>query len=230
MRFPLFLLAAASLFAQAPLPHHVVISVPSAEEAIRLHGVFTRDLGLPATWPVAKYGTRTSGGVFLGNFTLELAVWPQVDPNQLLGLAIAVTDTTDIAAKGLTLREQPAAQGQMEYWRNTSIAQLAGEGLGIFLCRYNPAWLGPLEQKARAAFHGGPAGISGVVSVNLTAGGPRREALIKLFEPATLDSLSPALTLVEGQRFQLRSVTVRAKDPDKAKSLLPEGFPVTFIP
>ena len=211
--------------------HHVVISAATTEEAEHLQQAFTGKLGLPAAWPMAKYGTQTSGGVFLGNFVLEIAVWPQVDSYQLLGLALETPDIhaafTELRARGLTVKDRDAN----DRWRNAVITQLAGEGLGIFLTRFDQAWAAPLMNAAKrqfAASGGGPFGIDGVTGIEIVANAARREAIEKTLAPAKPEALSPALTLVEGGRYQVRSIRVRCKEPEAAKAALPPGLAVMF--
>lgn len=238
-----FLGAASLMAADGPVlrADHVVVSVSSIEDAQRLHRVFTEELGLPAAWPVQKWGTRVGGGVFLGNFNLELAVWPQVDPYQLLGLALEVRDTdaayAELRARGLRIKEQDpqtgsAADGRtIELWRNATITELAGEGLGIFLCKYNPAWLAPYAEAARKSFAGsggGPAGVIGVASIEITIPASRRDALQKLVSPAQPESWTPPVVIVDGPRYQIHSVKVKCRDPERTKGLLPAGLPILF--
>jgi hypothetical protein len=211
--------------------HHAVISVATGEEAQQLQQAFTGKLGLPAAWPVAKYGARTSGGVYLGNFIVEIAVWPQVDSYQLLGLALETADMdaafTELRARGLTAKDRDVS----DHWRNGLITQLAGEGLGIFLTQFDQAWTTPLMEAAKRQFvasGGGPFGITGVATIEIAANASRREAIEKVVAPVRPEALSPALKLLDGGRYQVRRILVHCKDPEAAKAALPAGIPVVF--
>ena len=227
-------LAAMVVAADAPVVRasHAVFSVVSAAEAQKLQNAFTRDLGLPAAWPVGKNGSETSGGVFLGNFVLEIAVWPQVEPLQLLGVALESRDADsaykELKERGFRVRPNGDEKG---YQQTAGISEFAGEGLGLFLCKYDRAWIEPRLAAARKAFmasKGGVAGVTGVVAIEISMPPARRESLGKLLAPADMGSWDPPIVFVEGQRFQIRSIKVKVRDVEKAKSAIPAGLPVTF--
>ncbi|MEO8659469.1 MAG: hypothetical protein ABI693_13430 [Bryobacteraceae bacterium] len=231
-RLALIVIPATALAAPPVIgAHHAVISVATTEEAQQLQRTMTGKLGLPAAWPLAKYGARTSGGVFFGNFIVEIAVWPQVDSYQFLGLALEAPDMdaafTELRARGLGAKDRDAS----DRWRNGMITQLAGEGLGIFLTQFNQAWSAPLMDAAKRQFAvsgGGPFGITGVTAIEIVANASRREAIEKTVAPARPESLSPALRLVDGGRYQVRSLVVQCKEPEAAKAVLPAGMPLVF--
>lgn len=103
--------------------------------------------------------------------------------------------------------------------------------LGNFLCRFDAAWFTPQIERAKKAFAesgGGRFGVTGVASIELTGNAARRDALSRLLAPAAPGSVSPAIVVAEGQRYQLRSVTVKCKEPEKAKTALPPGLRVLF--
>jgi hypothetical protein len=209
---------------------HAVISVASLEDAQRLQQIFVSEMQLPAVWPVAQYGARASGAVFLGNFFLELAVLPQVDANQLLGVGLEPRDTkaviTELRARGLKVKEPTSEPG---IWTNVALTELTGEGLGLFLRKYDPKWSDPRLAAAKKAFgDGGAFGIVGVETVEMGLNGPRAEAFHKLTEGSDPAGWNPPLVAVDG-RFQVRPLKIKCREPEKAQLLLPKGFPILFV-
>jgi hypothetical protein len=209
---------------------HAVISVASLEDAQRLQQIFAAEMQLPLVWPVAQYGTHASGAIFLGNFFLELAVLPQVDANQLLGVGLEPRDTkaalTELRARGLKVKEPTSEPG---IWTNVALTDLTGEGLGVFLRKYDPKWLDSRVATAKKAFAGGGTfRIVGVEAVEVGINGPRAEAFRKLTEGSDPSGWNPPLVPVDG-RFQVRPLKIKCREPEKAQSLLPKGFPVLFV-
>jgi hypothetical protein len=228
----LFLIATTALAADAPVlrADHAVISVASIEDAERLQRIFAIGMGLPAAWTVAQYGAHASGGVFLGNFVLELAVLPQVDANQLLGVGLEPRDIgpalAELRARGLKLKEPTNEPG---IWTNIAVTEVTGDALGLFLRKYDSQWIEPRMTAARKAFgSGGRFGVAGVEAIEVGLNGPRAEAFRKLTEGSDPAKWNPPLLAVDG-RFQIRPIKIKCQEPEKAQALLPQEFPVVFI-
>jgi len=236
-------LIVASVAAEPPIIRvdHVIVAMPSVEETKRLHRIFTATLGLPTAWPVQDYGSFASGGVHLGNLNLELMVSPKAEPHTIVGLAFEPRDTgkayEELRKRGLKVVEEasflgPGSDGvKTELWRNAALPQLKNENVEMFLCKYDSKWIAPYAahwQGAMAESRGGVAGVIGVSEIEIMLPQPQRRWLASLIEPENTAAFHPRLKIVDGRTFQVLSLVVKCRAPEKADGVLPEKLAVKF--
>ena len=176
--------ATAPVSAIAARVDHVIVRVT---DPTALHTFLTQTLALPEAWPVRSYGFFVSGGVLVGNTSLEVLRMGGSDPPtpRLFGIAFEPVGSMDASLRTLADRgvehgspmpfrgTQPDGTAGV-LWTNASLPGLGVPNTWLFLCEYGF----DVETKRRRlradlnAREGGPLGLVGVKEIMIGAQDP----------------------------------------------------------
>ena len=221
---------------------HFYVASADAEKLFRL---FRDDLGLPETWPYMSWGSFSSGGLTLGNTSLEFLtrVSPGVAPGTAAFKGIAFEPVGDAAAAIAELDARGVAHtaeapSMVEYegqkfvgWSTVGLEAMPPAGASIFICDYKRrARVAEGRQAASSALavkDGGPLGITSIREIVIGVRSMEDASLAwsRLAETPPEDSSytfgpGPRIRLVRAKVEGIESITLGVKSAEAAKRFL----------
>jgi hypothetical protein len=181
-------------------------------EAKTLFNLFKSTFNLPEIYPYQNFGPFSSGGLWLGNVTMEF-VCPAANPPQkaiFKGVSLEPAQHTDSILPELNKRQiasyppdpvKTTENGvEKTLWIITGFKDLSAPEQRVFMCDYQDRnWLNGLKKTADDSLknlQGGPLGIIGMKTIVFGVTNPEKSA-------ATW-SLLPGIFASEGNRFSFK--------------------------
>lgn len=181
---------------QAPLPpdapvvrriDHVLVV---ARQADALFSLFADTLECPVVWPMSDHGGFASGGVSLGDLTLEIIRESEHAGNaaasRFTGLALEPEPLDAclpvLTSRGIAFgRRSPYRSGLfITRWTTVGLPGVSSEAMNVFMCEYGSAIRKDLPERRRRvrdelrARGGGPLSLDSAREVVLAARDPAR--------------------------------------------------------
>ena len=179
----IFLLALLSVSGQAQITKIDHFNAHSTEAAA-LYEFFTSHLRLPVVYAYQSYGNFSSGGLWLGNVTLEFvnytgnpytarAVFKGIalEPVNATDSIVALLDKSGVAHAAPVPTKFKVDGADKTFWTNTNLNDLCSADVRVFVCDYEDrAFVNTPKAAANdslRAIQGGPLGIRGLKTIVL---------------------------------------------------------------
>jgi hypothetical protein len=214
-----------------------------------LFGFFAETLQLPVAWPLSEKAGAITGGIGLGDVTLEMfKPGPKKSPTRFAGLALEPYSMND-AVRELELRAIPFSPPQKSaVWTTVTLTAMTKADFSVFLREYSPDYLNPAirrkQFKGRLALTGGgPLGVESIREIVIGSAAfeadlemwrklltPSAPAGTTVFQP----TLGPPVRIVKDVRDRIQSVVLKVRSLDQARSFLQQqkmlGSGMTLLP
>jgi hypothetical protein len=244
---------AAALLAQTGMKGPIVKQIDTvlieAGDPAGLFSFFTEMLQLPVAWPLSENAGSITGGIGMGDVTLEVfKPGPKKSPTRYAGLALEPYPLSE-SVRELEARGIPfGAPERSAAWTTVTLTELTKSDFSIFLREYSPDYLNPAirrkQFKGRLALTGGgPLGLDSIqdIIVGSLAFDADREMWRKLLMPSAPAStavfqptLGPTVRIVKDTRDRIQSIALKVRSLDKARSFLQQqkmlGSGMTILP
>jgi hypothetical protein len=218
-------LAFAASVAAQPIRQidHVVIGT---DDPHALFALLSETLRLPVAWPVSTFGPYQSGGISVGNLTIEVGrARPRgVDAADTARISAVVFEPGPLAdviplldVRGIP-HGQPSSFGmetsappETPSWTTVDLSGLSGAGLGFLLCEYHRPDIHAFRRalaRTLDARDGGPLGIVGASEVWIGGGGDA--AFLAAWQPVLSAGGAPdSWTLGDGPALRMEKASPR---------------------
>jgi hypothetical protein len=214
-----------------------------------LFGFFTQTLQLPIAWPLSENAGVTTGGVGLGDVTLEVfRTGAKKSPTRFAGLALEPYPISE-AVRELEARGIPfSAPQKSAAWTTVTLTELTKSDFSVFLREYSPDYLNPAirrkQFKGRLALtNGGPLGVQSIqeVVIGSVAFEADREMWRKLLMPSSpagttvfQPTQGPPVRIVKDARDRIQCTVLKVRSLDQARLFLQQqkmlGSGMTILP
>lgn len=237
-------LPARSLPATIKQVDHLMVQLPEPERAYQL---FVGELGLPVAWPMADYGSFSTGGVSFGNVNMELLnSSPEMrqqgeipTDNGIVGIAFQPIASLESIADVLEAHQIPHGPivpftivrngTPSTLWNNLDLSGVI-PGSKIFYCEYtfNQTGFRQRMEYVLASSNGGALGISGMREITVEYADPQVLGRWQMLLPEAAGGPPEirdggdgvTVHLKQSDRNAISSITVRVKSLEQAKGVL----------
>ena len=217
----------------------------ASSDAERLFRLFRDDFGLPETWPFMSWGSFSSGGLTLGNTSIEFLtrVSAGVAPGSaaLKGIAFepvgdAAAAIAELDARGVAHTAEAPSMVEFEGkkfvgWSTVGLEAIPPAGASVFICDYKRrARVAEGRQAAASALatrDGGPLGITSIreIVIGVRSMEDAMRAWGRLAEMPAEDSgysfgPGPRIRLVRAKEEKIEGITLGVKSAEAAKRFL----------
>lgn len=237
----------------APLPPDVSVMrgidhvLVVSSRADTLFSLFADTFECPVVWPMADHGGFASGGISLGNVTLEIirdsAPKAGAAPSRFTGMALE-PEPLDACLPALTARGiafgRPAVHRSGWFttrWTTVALPTVSSEDMNVFICEYGPTIRKDLPARRRRAREtldarsGGPLTLAAVQEVVIAAQDPTRsqarwQALLHPRRSRASGEwevgAGPAIRIASGatDTDHIAALVIRVRSIDKARAFL----------
>ena len=222
---------------------HLLVEYKNPEAVFEL---LSEKLQLPVVWPIASYGSFSSGGLYFGNVVIEVGRFgfASEDPQSAL-VGIALQPSRSASASVFQLDERRIAhdwpapflsyvEGRPQaLWTNVRIRDIAPPETELFICEYHIDTGARLVTAAQAlaGVRGGPLGLVRVKEVVVESSDQAsaikqwQSLLAPVSEREGVFAIAngPSIRVVAGARDTLRSLTIEVTSLRQATKFLAEN-------
>ncbi|MES2329072.1 MAG: hypothetical protein V4539_05675 [Bacteroidota bacterium] len=240
----IFCIACASLAeAQVVKVDHFYAHTTHAPELFEL---FKTTFKLPPVYDYQEFGSVSSGGLWLGNITLEFVNYSGLGAEKALfkGLALEPVQHTDTIVQLLddygVIYGPPApvrftVDGvEKTYWTNIVLKELSSNDIRVFICDYTDrSFLSDPKKKANKIFTdqaGGPLGIIGLRKIVVAASNMEKALHAWVSIPGAKKTGNhftfidgPEIILEKSDKDGIKEIQVQVRSVEAASKFLTEN-------
>jgi hypothetical protein len=212
-----------------------------------LFELFRSTFKLPVVFDYQEFGNFSSGGIWLGNITLELANYRGITPVNAIfkGIALEPVQHTDTIVRMLDdygiMHGNPAPARFMvdnvekTYWTNIVLKDLTADNIRVFICDYTDrSFVNNPKRIAKSVLNeidGGPLGIMGLKKIVISASNPLKTVNAWTSIPGAKKAgenhfsffEGPEIVIEKAEKDAVKEITVQVRSVENATKFLTDN-------